>query len=36
VTGQPTTTWYSEQLNNIERRAKNSLRNRPRRSAPAA
>jgi hypothetical protein len=36
VTGQPTTTWYAEQLNNLETRAKNSLRNRPRRSSSAA
>jgi hypothetical protein len=36
ATGQPTTTWYSEQLTNLEKRAKNSLRNRQRRSAPAA
>jgi hypothetical protein len=35
-TGQPTTTWYNEQLNNLEKRAKNSLRNRPRRSHTAA
>ena len=36
VTGQPTTTWYTEQLTGLETRARDALRNRPRRSHTAA
>ena len=35
-TGQPTTTWYTEQLTGLETRARDQLRNRPRRSHTAA